>query len=601
MNMTLTIALILSLLIVRGLRFDFGAKVLVLRNTGSITWLLLFVLLVWFFQMSFKHKDSRLKKCAAAFGIIVGAFHVIGGSLERMDGVAWIWQNRSMLLNFLNMLFSFICLYYCFAWLGFSLIKKKAPAKKAFLTRQRLNLKHVFIVWLVLLVSYIPWYLYFYPGILTYDSGAQVQDALSVNSLNDHNPAFVTLMIRVVLVPMMKLTDSIQISVGVCTFLQMMIVTFVFALSFVRICRYVRGFVLRALFFAWFAFYPVNNIYSITMWKDILFSVCLLGLTLCLDFCSEDERSFFSSRRNCFLLTAVMVLLPLLRHNGIGITVGMIIYLLLRYRKLWKRVIPVCGSALLIFGLWKLLILPALHAEMSPSAELLNVPIQQIARALYNHNHDVSPYLLDEFREYFREPEFWEEYNENIADPVKVLFRWYLFDMDPGRFYSLWAKLGKQYPTDYLEAFLFNNYGYWYPETTWWITGLGVIINVDIPGLEQAPIIRFGIIDKIYNWYALRQYNKTPVLPLFFKPGAVWWAWIFCTLYCLYQNRRKFMLFLPALLLWLPLQFSAVYCEFRYVYGLFVCLPLFMAASVSTKDDQDEGKLRLNSVASPGR
>ena len=85
----------------------------------------------------------------------------------------------------------------------------------------------------------------------------------------------------------------------------------------------------------------------------------------------------------------------------------------------------------------------------------------------------------------------------------------------------------------------------------------------------------------IYQWYTEREYNKTPVLPLFFKPGAMWWLWIFCSAYCLYNNRKKYVLFLPGLLVWLTLQFSAVYCEFRYSYPLFTCLPLLLAATLS--------------------
>ena len=242
-----------------------------------------------------------------------------------------------------------------------------------------------------------------------------------------------------------------------------------------------------------------------------------------------------------------------------------------------------CGMAFVVFALWKLAFLPMMHAKKSPSKELLAVPIQQIARTLSLHHHDVPPALVEDLEEYFTIPEFWTEYWEKIADPVKGKFRSDLFDEDPGRFFSLWRRLGKMYPVDYLNAFLQNNYGYWYPETSWWITSIGVVANVveKIDGLHTEPIVRFRLIDAMYNWYVQREYNKTPLLPLFFKPGAVFWVWVFCGIYCLYQNRRKFVLFLPGFMIWLSLQWSAVYCEFRYAYGLFVCLPLLLAASLT--------------------
>ena len=317
------------------------------------------------------------------------------------------------------------------------------------------------------------------------------------------------------------------------------------------------------------------------MWKDILFSGCLLCFLLCVDDCAENEDAFFGSKKRCLLMFLTMLLLPLLRHNGIAVTGGMSIYFLFRFRKYRKKAALICCGALLCFGLWKAVLLPMMHAGKNISAELLNVPIQQIARVFSGHHHEIPPRLAEDLSEYFTEPEFWTEYWEKIADPVKVLFNVSVYEENPSRFFSLWAQLGKQYPLEYLDAWLQNNYGYWFPETTWWITGRGVIINVPIEGLEQAPILRIGVIDRIYDWYINAEYMKTPLLPLFFKPGAVWWLWVLCGMYCLYRNRGKFVLFLPGLLLWLTLQWSAVYCEFRYAYGLVICLPLLMAASFS--------------------
>ncbi|MBQ6518328.1 MAG: hypothetical protein IJI14_06390 [Anaerolineaceae bacterium] len=588
--MQLAVSLILSFLAVRGFRFEFGAKVLVLRNMESFLWLILFLFFTVFFYKNLKDPNRRLKRYAAGFAVIIAFFHVVGGSLERMTGVAWIFQSKSMLVNFLNICFSFFCLYYCFACISFSILAKQSlQARKT--AGINISIKPVLITWLILVICYLPWYFYFYPGILTEDSGAQIYDAITTDSLGDHNPAFVTLLIRAVIVPVMKLTGSLQIGVSVCTFLQMLILTFIFALTFIRICNYIKHPVLRGLFFIWFAFYPVNNIYSITMWKDILFSACLLTFSLCLDECTEDESAFFGSKRKKLLLFLTMLLLPLLRHNGIAVTIGMSIYFLFRFKAFRKTVIFLCLGVLFTFAAWKTVLLPVLHAGKNPSGELLNVPIQQISRVLSNHHGEVSPWLLEDIQAYFKKEQFWEDYWEKIADPIKIHFKNDVYDEDPGKFWSLWAQLGKKYPIEYLESFLQGNYGYWYPETSWWINGLGIRINMPLEGIRQDPVIRFKITDFIYNWYTLREYNKTPILPLFFKPGAMWWLWVFCAAYSLYNNRRKFILFLPGLLLWLTLLFSAVYCEFRYAYGLFVCLPLLLSAALTPQVNRSPNEL----------
>lgn len=584
--MTLLTALFISFIAIRGFRFEFGAKELVLRNTESFIWLLLFLFFTWFFTRNFQTKNRRLKLYAALCAAVIAFFHVVGGSLERMTGIAWILQSRSMLLNFLNICFSFFCLYYCFAFFSFSLLEKYASENSLQAVRE-VKIKHVLIVWVILLICYIPWFFYFYPGILTEDSGVQIKDAITPKTLSDHNPAFVTLLIRAVMLPVISLTGSIQTGIGVCSFLQMLIMTFIFSLSFVRICHYIRPNFLRLLIFAWFAFFPVNNIYSITMWKDILFSVCLLAFSICLDKCTEDEGAFFNSRKQCILLFLTMLLLPLLRHNGIAVTAGLAVYLPFRFKTFRRKAALIGYGALIAFGAWKIILLPALHARKSPSYELLNIPMQQMARVLSKHHGEISPWVVEEVQAYFKEPEFWNEYWEKTADPIKMVFINQRYEEDPEKFFSLWRRLGQEYPLEYLEAFLHNNYGYWYPETSWWINGLGVRINVELEGVHQAPIVRFRLTDAIYQWHTLREYNKTPVLPLFYKPGAVWWLWIFCGCYALYRNRRKFILFLPGFLIWLTLLGSAVYCEFRYAYGLFVCLPLLMAAVLSTERRSD--------------
>ena len=595
--MSVIIALLISFIAVRGFRFEFGAKELVLRNTESFIWLLLFLFFICVFVRSFQTKNRRLKLYAALCAAVIALFHAVGGSLERMTGIAWILQSRSMLLNFLNICFSFFCLYYSFTFISFSLLERHA-SENSLAPVKDVKMKQVLIVWVILLICYIPWYFYFYPGILTEDSGAQIKDAITPNSLSDHNPAFVTLLIRAVMLPVIRFTGSVQTGIGVCSFLQMMIMTFIFALAFVRICRYVRPNFLRILIFFWFAFFPVNNIYSITMWKDILFSGCLLGLLIYLDKYTEDESAFVISRNHCILLFLTMLLLPLLRHNGIAVTAGLAIYLPFRFKTFRRKAAIIGCSALVAFGAWKIILLPALHAWKSPSYELLNIPIQQMARVLANHHGEISPWVVEDVQSYFSKPEFWNDYWEKTADPIKGAFNNQRFDEDPAKFFSLWRRLGQEYPIEYLEAFLHNNYGYWYPETSWWINGLGVRINVELEGVHQAPIVRFRVTDAVYRWHTLREYNKNPILPLFYKPGAVWWLWVFCGCYALYRNRRKFILFLPGLLIWLTLLGSAVYCEFRYAYGLFTCLPLLLAAVLST-DRRSDG-VRTDDLDLPG-
>lgn len=567
---------------VRGFRFDLTGKGLDLSNTLSFTWLLLFLFFAWTLIRSKREPDRGVKLSAAAFSLLIAVFYSAGLSFEKMKGLGWIWSSRGNLINYLNLFFSVFILYYCCSFHAFRMLRDH-PGQTGSGLGSGFSFKKVLLFWVLLQIFYIPWYLYCYPGVLTYDSGRQVRDALSVDTLDNHHSALLDLVIRGILLPVKNLTGSVQIGIGLCTLGQMLIMTFLFAAALEKIFRHTQNRILQVLVFLWFAAYPVNNIYSVTMWKDILFAGCVLALMLLLDAASDDEHAFFRSRYRCVFLGMTLLLLPLLRHNGILISVGMTIYLFFAFKDFRRQVMILCAGWICLFILWNRVLLPAWHVKPISSSEVLSVPLQQIARAIYNHHGELHPNLVAEAESYFTVPEIWYEYEPLLSDPVKSSFRASLYEEDPARFFRLWADLGKRYPFDYLEAFLHNNYGYWFPETTYWISSYGVLTGGQIRDLHTAPILKIGIIDRIYNWYAYHQEEKTPLLPLLFSRGACFWVWLFCGIWCLYRNRRKFILFMPGLFLWGSILISPVYNEYRYVYGLFICLPLFLVSALFSK------------------
>lgn len=583
--MALPVSFLLSFLAVRGFRFSVTPNGFSLRNTESFDWLLIFIFFTWALYVIFKEPDKRIKKYAALFSVCVTVFYTVGKSLEERGTLTWIWESKTILLNYLNLFFSHMILYYCAAFLVFRLLRDKSCSKP----EQRhtvFSIRKVLFFWALLLIIYIPWYLYCYPGVLTYDSGDQVRDALSVNTLSDFNPAFITLLLRFILIPVQKITGSVQVGIGICSFLQMLIVTFVFALTIERIYSYLQNWCLRIIVLAWYALYPVNNIYSVTMWKDILFSVCMLGFLLCIDSAVSNEKSFFSRKRTQFFLFLTMLLLPLLRHNGISISLIMSLYLLFYFRGHRRQILLICGSSLLLFCIWQFIIIPKIRTSTVPTGDFLSVPLQQITRVLSYHHSEMDPKMRSEAESYFNVQNIWHEYDPQLADPVKRHFNSELFKSDPLKFFSLWMKLGKVYKLEYIEAFLNNNYGYWYPETRYWISSYGVIAGGTIEDVHTAPIVKIGIIDKIYNWYAYHKYMSTPLIPLLFSRGACFWLWVFCGMFCFYRNRRKFALVLPGYILWFFILWSAVYNEYRYVYGLFICIPLVLSSVLSTGNNR---------------
>ena len=583
--MALIFSVFLSFLAVYGFRYEVTDNYLVLTNTYSFFWLLLFCFFVWTLNRVMHEKDRSLLLCSALFALIISTFSSFGVSLAKMRRLSWIWESRGYLFNFLNYWYARFIFYFSFAYAVYGLLKKRVW-KDFHEVKQKIIFKRVLLWWGILLLFYIPWYLFLYPGILTPDSGAQVADAITVDTLIDHHSAFLDLVLRGILLPVRGLTGSLQSAVGFSMLLQMLIVTFAFALCYEWIRRYLSGQALRLFAFLWFAVYPIHPIYSVTMWKDILFSICFLFLLICLDSADTDEDGFFTSVPKKSGLFFTLLLLILMRHNGLSVTVVMAVYLFFRFKHYRLQTAVICGCVFAAFGIWKFVLLPAMNVTGITPAHVYSVQEQQIVRVMDEHRDELSDAELDELGSYFDIPEIWNEYNAILSDPIKIHFRDERFNEDPGRFFSLWLDLGKRYPVTYLESLLMNNFGYWYPEINYWYSDFGIVKSAEIEDIHAAPILKIGMVESVFNWFRSYGFLKIPMGNLLFSPAACFWVWIFCGFFCLYQNRKKLILFIPGFALWLGIMVTPINNDFRYVYGLFTALPLLLAAALTRQREE---------------
>lgn len=585
--MTLFISLLLSFAAVRGFRFAITADYIKSADLYSFSWLLLFFFLIWTLYRVLTQKNKRLIVYAALFALIISTFSIFGTSIAKMRRISWIWESRNYLLNFLNLYFAQFILYFCASYLAYQWLESRTSREPS-CQNAHFSFRKALLWWGLLFLCYLPWYLYLYPGMLSPDSGAQIRDAITIGSLNDHHSAFLDLVLRGILVPVKSLTGSLQTGIGICTLLQMMVLTFAFGFCYEWMQQYIRNILLQITSFLWFAFLPVHNLFSVTLWKDILFSACFLFLLMTLDSAARDEASFFRSRMKKAALFLTLLLLPLMRHNGLSVTLVMAVYLFFRFSAHRRQTAVICISVLAAFGIWDFLVLPALHTIKVTPAHIYSVQEQQIVRVLDEKRDELSGDDRRELESYFNMDEIWTVYNPILSDPVKYQFNNEKFNENPGKFLSLWLSLGIRYPVIYLEAFLMNNYGFWSPEINYWYSDFYMADAAKIEDIHPAPVFSPGIIEKVYNWFRHYEFLKTPLVIHLFNAGSSFWMWIFCGVWCLYQNRQKFLLCVPGAALWLGLLVAPLATDFRYAYGLFIGLPLLLAASLTARDPKQE-------------
>ena len=446
--------------------------------------------------------------------------------------------------------------------------------------------KHIDILtFLFLLLCWLPVLLAVYPGFFVYDAQDEwIQVASRV--FNTHHPLVHVLMLGGIVCAVHKVTDSYNLGIACYMIVQMMIVSggFTYLLSYMR-KRKIPG-ALRILSLLYFAFFPVIVMFTLCSAKDTLFTVALLMLLLSLLDMGDDAEVFFSSKKKKVFFVLSAAAMMLLRKNGVYAFVVMVPILLIYHKKYLKKAVVIFTAALALYFMINTGLAVVLHAESGENQEVLTVPIQQLSRT-YKFNREVfEPEDIAALHEILPE-EALVLYNPKLSDPVKVRFQNDAFAADKSKYIDLWLRIGLKKPLSYINAWLVNSYGFWYPDTVIDVYSGNTVFTftykdssyfgyeVEQPGFRDSKI---PWLDEAYRKLALEiSQEKIPIYSMLYSPGGIFWCIAFVFAYVLY--RKKYHLVIPylmVLLVWLTVLLGPTYLP-RYVLIFWFGMPLFAA------------------------
>lgn len=441
------------------------------------------------------------------------------------------------------------------------------------------------LTFLFLLLCWAPVFLAVYPGFFVYDAQEEWLQVAS-RTFNTHHPLVHVLLLGGIVCAVHKYTDSYNLGIACYTVMQMVIVAGGFAclLSFMRRRKIARG--IRILSLLYFAFFPVIVMFTLCSAKDTLFTVALLMLLLILLDMGSDAAAFFASGKKMFLFAFFAVAMMLLRKNGVYAFAVMSCALLFYHRAYLKRLCALLAAAFLAFFLINGGLAAVFHAQGGESQEILTVPIQQLARTYKFDRESFTPEDVEILHEILPE-EALVLYNPKLSDPVKVSFRNDMFEKDKSRYLGLWLRIGLRKPMSYINAWLANSYGFWYPDTVIDVYSGNTVFTftygdssyfgyeVEEPGYRDSKI---PWLDEAYRKLALEiSQEKIPIWSMLYSPGAIFWGIAYVFTYVLY--RRKYQLVIPyllVLLIWLTVLLGPTYLP-RYVLIFWFGMPLFAA------------------------
>lgn len=431
---------------------------------------------------------------------------------------------------------------------------------------------------LALFVAWLPAYLAYYPGILSYDMGWQTSKALGEwSDISRYQPPLHTILWKGCL----YMGKSVGVEpIIVYSIPQMLLMAWSCARLFCLMARKDCSKWILIVGAVFFALNPVIAICSFVPAKDMCFAVCfmLLGVELC-EFLS-DKGAYMSSGYGIIRLVLMVTLCCLFRNNAVYAMILLLLFIPVCLRAYRIRCMAAFLAGILLFLGINGPLFDHLKIREGRSAEMLSVPMQQIAYVVCT-GQDLSEDEIGEIDAYLPYEMIPDTYNPRFADPIKGCFDTDEYEDDKGRFFRLWWNLFLKYPKEYVNAFLTLNLPYWYP-------GASAVDEYSQreyieTSVEEAEYTfeRASKLPWLYTLYeraaSYEMFENVPVLSHLFSLSTVVWillAGIFTSL--LKRKGETVLIFLPSFLLWFTFMAGPV-SNFRYIFPIYIQYPLFVA------------------------
>lgn len=531
----------------------------------------------------------RLVICAAVLALIFASTTALG---KYLAGYGEFGGMRTLLLFIVVLpvafMVSVILLY------GFDKAVKfcaeSAPERYcAALVKKKYFFK---ITWAVIFVAWFPGFFASYPGVYVIDNVFQIQWYLK-DMVSAHHPILHTYLLGICVSLGNSFFNSYEAGLAIYSLLQMAVLSGLFAYTIKCLSGKLPA-ILQIVCALLYAILPFHAVSSFTATKDILYSGLFLLLVLKTYEIVINQDRFFQSKRRMAGYILLVFASCCFRNTGIYIFICSIPVFLIICKRYRAKVLLLGLSSLILWGAFTGPVYRLLGVTKGSSAEIMSVPMQQMAYALLEEGEKISSDNAAAIQEYI--PHY-ELYAARVADPVKDTFNADLLDKEPGRFLKVWLETGVSCPKSYIAAFLELNIGFWYPQMQYPDPGTYLAF---IP-YQNADVIQVGDVfeDAVYlertsyipelskfykNHLEDGTYQNIPALSMLYSPGFYFWLLCFGILLCIFKrNYRMAVPFSLMFLLWLTLMVSPV-VVFRYAYPLIVCFPVMLAMQADNPD-----------------
>ena len=547
-------------------------------NLNTIELYLFIPLIIILFKVT---KDFKQDKTTIVFSSIF-SFLISFGNLD----------NNSFHINkYLIILIEFLGFYFIFSKL-FLLLKdslKKINIDKN--NKKISSLKFILISSIIGFIILLPYFLKYYPGILTIDSMKQMWQVTGYTNYSNHHPWIHTLLIKLLYNIGYGITKSPNFGVATYTLFQMIITCITF--SYVIYILYKNNFNKLIVIIVWIFFFlfPFNAIYTITMWKDIPFSLIILAITTFIYDHYKNNGEYNLNKQ--ITITTLSILMCLFRSNGfIAYFIFIIVLFILSKKDFIKLKYSILITIIVVF-IFKGPIMNYFNVESSEFIESLSIPVQQIGYVIKN-NGNLSNKDLEELNKFVDIKKIHKDskldINYRVSDEMKKNFNNANYiNIHKLEFFKLWAHIGIKNIDSYITAYILQTNGYWYHNYgEYWIYANSITNYPDIISIDDElhqtnflPKFMSKIIDNLLDITSSIYYKV-------YSPAITTYI-LLIGLYITIEKKKNIIPFIIPIAITLTLLIATpVACEFRYAYSVFLTAPFLLLGALINKGGTNE-------------
>ncbi len=548
------------------------------QNTSGIIQCFFIIILYIFYTNTYSLKSDRKLNLITTIGsVLYTLFIIIFNSYHITNSLLLVVASKTTLLmsvikfiglfvlikNILKLLFIKID--------GISLDEKSIKKDN-----------NLFLIAILLILSYLPIIIIFYPGTMNMDSLFEIGQFYGKIKWTQHHPVFPTIIYGLFMkLGRMILNDNFGLFLS--NIIQLIVSCIILSYCINIVYCITKSKFARWILFLYFIIFPIWSINFYSCVKDVWFSIFFLLfiiITVKLQYFKE------LSKKEWILYFISILFVILFRNNGIHIIILSIPFLYFIFDKDKRKAFLKCMIISICIGLSFNKIFTSIYRiDKGSIRETLSIPLQQTSR--YVMTNELTTKESKIISKLVDINDIKENYNPQTVDYVKAEFKQNVSKKDLINYFNIWIKMFFKHPSTYLSATINSTYGYLYPNKTEFKDGVaqfiiddyGVnVMNLDLKFNQKFEKTRNKIVDIINN---IRYF---PIIGILFNCGTYSWILIFDTLFLLYKKKKEILLLSPLYLVLLVCIASPVNALIRYMIPIMITLPFIQFWILKIKD-----------------